>query len=661
MRAGLESGLTSWYSPRRIEHLATRGQLQSEAIMPAPFLLARGEKVDQRYEVLRHIDVGGMGVVYEATDVLNGQRVALKFLKHIDANSTQRTRFINEAVILQGLRHRNVLQFKTFVMPQATPLCLVTEFVDGGSLTDLLAAADPRRDALFRLRSGLSHGLALELLRQCAAGLSYIHAQGIAHRDLKPANLLLIHPPERVLSGTRTVLKIADFGIASSDIDDGPTLTVAGSFVGTHLYAAPEHLAQIIKFVDDGARGRCDRTVAEEQRADVFGLGLIFYETWTGRPLVSSDNRHPHGVYGRREVTDLRALEDALGRFRSDTEGIDATDPELNLLRRLLAREPAERPTAAQAAAELDRLCGITGDEDHRTTARGRATFDSGMRPDSMSPREEYGVESSAGRRRAGALAAGVAILGLLGVGVWAGTQLERPGELSDRTDSSGARETEAARVGLQAALTASDDRIAPTQAPTTSQPPPRPSATPPPQLTPQPTPQPARAAQAPAGSAEAVAVAASVEPSEPKRVSCIRELSARDRVPDPEEVVRQFPLEPMPESTRCFQQGADVWQEAAAPLGSRVYAPADGNLRFMYSRRPDGANSMCAVIETPDLKRIKVCGLDKRRFQVTKGPVEAGRWIGTLDATARMTWQILPPKGIEGVDSRDLRTYLPR
>ena len=127
---------------------------------------------------------------------------------------------------------------------------IAMEYVDGVDLATLLGSErrlDPRR--------------AVGLLTQVAEALDAVHAAGLIHRDVKPANCIVTGSPprERVL--------LTDFGVSRNPVKDSVALTVAGDFVGTHLYTAPEQL-----FGDP------------DPRADLYSLGCVLYEALTGQP-----------------------------------------------------------------------------------------------------------------------------------------------------------------------------------------------------------------------------------------------------------------------------------------------------------------------------------------------------------------------------------------
>lgn len=203
-----------------------------------------------RYEILGEIGAGGMGKVYRARDRETNEVVALKVLRpDVAAAPGMAERFKNELRLARRITHKNVCRIYEF--HRADDIAYITmEYVEGESLRARLRHAAP-----------LAVASAVELIVQICAGLREAHAQGVIHRDLKPENIMIASPK---------VVKIMDFGIARSMENQA---TTTQSFLGTPAYMAPEQ-----------AHGK-----PVDQRADVYALGLIFYECVTGRRTFSGD------------------------------------------------------------------------------------------------------------------------------------------------------------------------------------------------------------------------------------------------------------------------------------------------------------------------------------------------------------------------------------
>jgi len=207
--------------------------------------------LSQRYEILAEAGHGSMGNVYKARDRETGEVVALKLLKpEIASDQTMMERFKNELLFARKITHKNV--------------CRVHEFnrIDGIAYTSMeFVEGDSLRSVLNRF-GGLSPRKAIDLVGQICSGLKEAHAQGIVHRDLKPENVMI---------DAKGNVKIMDFGIARS-MEAVTRLT--GSMVGTPAYMAPEQVG-----------GK-----AVDYRTDIYSLGLIMYEVFTGAPAFQADN-----------------------------------------------------------------------------------------------------------------------------------------------------------------------------------------------------------------------------------------------------------------------------------------------------------------------------------------------------------------------------------
>ncbi|MFF5537262.1 serine/threonine-protein kinase [Streptomyces cinerochromogenes] len=253
-----------------------------------------------RYQLEDRLGSGAMGEVWRADDRLLGRPVAVKLLRTDEAADAERFRL--EAQTAGRLNHPNVVGMYDFGSHHGR-LYLVMELVDGWSLAQersLRGALDPQEAAA--------------LAAQVASGLAAAHRQGVIHRDVKPANVML--------SADRTA-KIADFGIARFADEAAAGLTATGKIVGTADYLAPER-----------ALGR-----PAHPASDVYSLGCVLYELLTGRPPFRGAT--PLAVV--RQHVDVPPAPPA--RLRPS---ISQRLSDYVLL--LLAKEPAHRPTADEAA-----------------------------------------------------------------------------------------------------------------------------------------------------------------------------------------------------------------------------------------------------------------------------------------------------------------------
>ena len=206
-----------------------------------------------KYEIVREIGRGGMGVVYLARDtMLQGREVALKTLPaEVAADPARRERLKREATAAGKIAHSGVAAVHDLV-EVGGHLFIVSEYVNGRSLRELLADGP------------LPVERAVALTLEIADALIAVHAAGVVHRDLKPENVLLT-PQGHV--------KLVDFGIAQVDVQDAPRLTMHGVIIGTPIYMAPE---QIQGGVIDG-------------RTDLFTVGVLLGEMLSGRRPYPSD------------------------------------------------------------------------------------------------------------------------------------------------------------------------------------------------------------------------------------------------------------------------------------------------------------------------------------------------------------------------------------
>ncbi|MBI5517349.1 MAG: protein kinase [Deltaproteobacteria bacterium] len=251
------------------------------------------------FELLRSIGEGANGEVWEARRVGAERRVAVKLLT--GTSTEARARFFRECRVV--LEHPHIVRVQDHGEAEGTPW-LELELLRGQTLQHRLS------------ERGLRLHEAVEVARQAAAALEHAHAQGIVHRDLKPENMML-------LDGPALHVKVLDFGLARLRGDDGVTRT--GAAVGTALYMAPEQV--------HGIHG-------VDARADVWSLGVVLHQCLLGYCPFRADN-----VLG----TLYQILHKELPPLPRSLL------PELRaLLERMLDRDPARRPGAAEVSRALD-------------------------------------------------------------------------------------------------------------------------------------------------------------------------------------------------------------------------------------------------------------------------------------------------------------------
>jgi predicted Ser/Thr protein kinase len=255
-----------------------------------------GEVLAGRYRVVAFLGQGGMGEVYRADDMTLGQAVALKFLPARLARDPDRlTRFRKEVAAARQASHPNICRVYDIAEHDGQPF-LSMEFIDGEDLASVL-----------RRFGRLPEERAIEAARQLCAALAAVHEQGFLHRDLKPGNVML---------DGRGKVRLTDFGLAAAAQD-----VAAGDIrSGTPMYMAPEQLAGQEVSV----------------RSDLFALGLILYELFTGkRAFVAAD----------RDELALKYAQQTPSKPTSHVSGLSAAVERVIL--RCLEREPAARPRSA--------------------------------------------------------------------------------------------------------------------------------------------------------------------------------------------------------------------------------------------------------------------------------------------------------------------------
>jgi serine/threonine-protein kinase len=307
-----------------------------------------------RYQIVRVLGEGGMGVVYEALHLGLKKRFAVKTLRPSVALIPEaQTRFLREGEAAARIHHPHVVNVVDVGTEAGIPF-LVMEFLEGLSLADLLEASG-------RMEVERSINLLLPALSAVAAG----HAQGVVHRDLKPANVFVA----RGAFG-ESITKVLDFGVSKLMAPgDGTGLTATASVLGTAAYMSPEQ-AMGLKDVDG--------------RSDQFALGQILYEMLTGARAHAGENQFEvlHNI--------------ATGKLNPPRQRRPDLSPELEeILLRMLAFSPSDRYPSLLAAGRA--LLPYAGDKVRATlaTAFEDAGADSGDATQAAPPRPSAARELS--------------------------------------------------------------------------------------------------------------------------------------------------------------------------------------------------------------------------------------------------------------------------
>jgi serine/threonine protein kinase len=201
-----------------------------------------------QFEILQLVGAGGMGRVYKVRQRHLDRVAALKLLpRELAADPAFAERFTREGRALAKLSHPNIVGVFDFGI-SGDYYWLLMEYVDGVNLRQAMHA------------EAMKPSEALHIIPSICAALEYAHGQGVLHRDIKPENILI---------DTAGRVKIADFGVAKLRGEEGRhvSLTLSGSALGTPAYMAPEQI---------------ERPQDVDHRADIYSLGVVFYEMLTG-------------------------------------------------------------------------------------------------------------------------------------------------------------------------------------------------------------------------------------------------------------------------------------------------------------------------------------------------------------------------------------------
>lgn len=317
-------------------------------------LLAQG-----RYRIERLLGEGGMGVVYEATELTLERKVALKvLLPELSQHPTARQRMEAEAKAMARLNSPHVVRVNT-VFDEGGLLVIDLEFMGGGSLADRLDG------------SGVDEATARDWISQILKGLEALHKVGLVHRDLKPANVLL---------DEQGVLKVTDLGIAQDSQRTGGLKTRHDANLGTAEYMAPEQVQS---------------AATVDARADVYAAGVMLYEFLTGRVPFSGEDWAVKAAQVKEEPD--------LGVVRAKSPALGA------VVERALAKEADRRwPSAVEMHGALAAQPVVTG-----PVLAGKAPSETG--------KEATAAPTKPRSRLAWVIGVAVLTLGGGGLAAWAG------------------------------------------------------------------------------------------------------------------------------------------------------------------------------------------------------------------------------------------------
>ena len=257
-------------------------------------MIQKGQRISDRYEIIRSIGEGGMANVYLANDIILDRKVAIKILRGDLANDEKFVRrFQREALSASSLSHPNIVEMYDVGEDNGTYF-IVMEYVEGKTLKQLL-----------KRRGALTLSEAIDIMLQITDGISHAHESYIIHRDLKPQNIMIKEDG---------LIKITDFGIAMAM--NATQLTQTNSVMGSVHYLPPEQ-----------ASGK-----GSSVRSDIYSMGILFYELLTGTLPFKGDN----------------AVEIALKHMRDQLPNVKNFNPSIpqsieNIIMKATAKNPKNR------------------------------------------------------------------------------------------------------------------------------------------------------------------------------------------------------------------------------------------------------------------------------------------------------------------------------
>ena len=266
-------------------------------------MITKGQKINDRYEIIKSIGEGGMANVYLGHDTILDRNVAIKILRGDLANDEKFVRrFQREALSASSLAHPNIVEMYDVGEDDGT-YYIVMEYVEGKTLKQLL-----------KKRGTLTLSEAIDIMSQLTDGMAHAHDSYIIHRDLKPQNIMIKDDGQ---------IKITDFGIAMAL--NSTQLTQTNSVMGSVHYLPPEQ-----------ASGKgC--TI----KSDIYSMGIIFYELLSGSLPFRGDNAV--------EIA-LKHMREPLPSLREDNPSIPQSIE--NIIKKATAKNPKNRYDSARSMHE---------------------------------------------------------------------------------------------------------------------------------------------------------------------------------------------------------------------------------------------------------------------------------------------------------------------
>ncbi len=346
-----------------------------------------GTALDGQYQIEAVLGKGGMGAVYRARHILLGDRVAIKVLPpEMRSNTEWLRRFQREGQAARRFRHHNAVTVYDLRTSSDGTIYLVMEYVEGNTL-----------DAELKKHGRFAPAEALAILDPIMSVLNAAHAMGVVHRDLKPENIMI----GKATTGGEPVVKLLDLGIAKlkevagAEKTGSTNLTIAGQMLGTPYYMSPEQWGELPR----------DGSSEIDGRADIYSLGLVFYELIAGKKpfggMTLSELRREHVSVKPSPLSEVvtnvpRGFSDAIARSiaKDRSERQETAGDLANELKAALAAEGVSPsmplPSVSPAASAVAESRGaLTGAERTAPTVVGEAVV--------TGVESEDGIASSSG------------------------------------------------------------------------------------------------------------------------------------------------------------------------------------------------------------------------------------------------------------------------
>lgn len=262
----------------RLNTILERRKQQSTVILPASTVVTAQQQLShalqERYEIVKELGRGGAGIVYQAIDLKLKRDVALKVLYPDAAQQEDRAeKFLHEARLAAQFKHPNIIDVYDVDVESRF---IAMEFVDGGTLRDIIAA---------KKRLPLAHARAVVI--QLCEGLQCAHRAGVLHRDIKPENIFITKKKQ---------VKLGDFGIAHIADGGQNALTQLSAQIGTLPYMSPEQV----------------QGEALTPASDLYAVGVVLYEMLTGAPPFLRGDLAYHHMYSAPNAPGISPAIDAI-------------------------------------------------------------------------------------------------------------------------------------------------------------------------------------------------------------------------------------------------------------------------------------------------------------------------------------------------------------